>query len=877
MNHPHQHKADLLLKQSQRGESGYLTLFLGAAPGVGKTFAMLQRAHELQKQQLDVVIGYVETHGRAETAQLLQHLTLIPRKNVEYQGRQLEEMDLDAILTRQPRVVLVDELAHSNIPSCRHAKRWQDVNELLDAGIDVFTTINIQHLDSLNDVVQQITGVRVKETVPDALFQRLRDIRLIDLPVNELLERLKQGKVYLPEQAQQALNQFFSVSNLTALRELAMQTVASYVDVEVRENFSIQGQATIAFKNHVLVLLQDPQQAEALVRAGCRMAEHRLAQWNVAVFSDDLKYTEIENALNLTRQLGGMTEILYGQQKVQIVLNYMSNHGMSTLVLKQNPAEQPRFKLNLFERQSLTQLLLKQQVDFEISVVPIAQNQTQRFVFKKTALLITRREAQYVLVSTFLSLFIATIADRYLGIDDLSVIFITAVIWVASQTRLRIAVISAFLFFLAYNFFFIAPRYNLQIWAYQGVFTVLGFFCAALISSRLASRLREQVNALKAANQYNWVMQKLGQQLSTALDFKQVQQIAIENFKQHLKVDAIFHLPLDTDQHSALSLSEKEKISADWSFKNQQASGKFTQTLSQNAWWFLPLLASKQCLGVIGLKFPSQRDILGHEEKSLAEAMVEYISQAAYRTELSKALEIANVESESEKLRAALLSSVSHDLRSPLASMIGSAETLQHYRHAMNEPDQESLLDAIQLEGARLDRYIQNLLDMIRLGHDGLSLIRDWIGIHQLVQSAVSRLQRYLPHLKIEMQLLQHDVDIYVHAALIEQAIFNVLENAAKFSPADLPIRIAVQQLNDKQIEIAISDQGQGIPEEEHERIFDMFYTMQRGDRGQHGTGLGLSIVKAIIGAHMGEIRASSAQYKQGTCIRIVLPIEQGS
>ena len=328
-------------------------------------------------------------------------------------------------------------------------------------------------------------------------------------------------------------------------------------------------------------------------------------------------------------------------------------------------------------------------------------------------------------------------------------------------------------------------------------------------------------------------------------------------------------------ENSQNAINQKDKISADWTFKNHLPSGRFTQTLTKNEWWFLPLLASKQCLGVIGLKFPPTQSILNTEQKQLAETMVEYIAQAISRTQLTKALEIANVNSETEKLRSALLSSVSHDLRSPLASIIGAADTLSNYRHSMDEKDQDDLLEAIHLEGERLDRYIQNLLDMTRLGHEGLSLKRDWIGVDELVGSAVRRLKRYMPQAIINVKMPAESLSLFVHAALIEQAIFNVLENAAKFSPEHQAVIIDVAKFSENEIEIAITDQGQGIPEDERDRIFDMFYTMQRGDRGQYGTGLGLTIVKAIIGAHMGEIVASSAKKNQGTCIRMRLPIQQ--
>lgn len=881
-------KADVLLQQAKRYQSGRLTIFLGAAPGVGKTYAMLVRARDLLQQGQNIVIGYIETHGRIETESLLAGLPIIARKKIAYQGHTLEEMDLDAVLKSAAKMVLVDEFAHSNVPGSRHEKRWQDINELLDAGIDVLTTMNIQHLESLNDVVYQITGIRVKETVPDRVFERIRDIRLIDLPVNELLERLNQGKIYIPEQAQQALHGFFNVSNLSALRELAMQTVASHVDSDVRENFALQGLTPIPLKNHVLVMIDGQGQSEALVRAGCRLAENRLAMWTVVAFLDkyqqDEKYSqripadtqsrEIERALNLCRQLGGRTEVLYGQQHAKTLSEFALERGISTLVLAQT-LQKPYF---YSFKASLIEQILQHYPHFELSILPLQAAQPSIRAERKIHFLLSVKEVILVLMTSIVSISIASLGEKYLGIEELSVVFITAVVFVASKTRMTAAVCSALIFFLAYNFFFISPKYTLQISAHQGVITVLAFLAAALIASRLASRLREQVTALKAANSYNSIMQDLGQKLSSAVNIEQVYAIAQHSLEKNLQAQVLLYFPhqsiiLDTVQ--PIELSDKDKISAEWAISNQQPCGRFTKTLTQSQWWFLPLLASRQCLGVIGLKFNHEMNkILSVEQKRLAETMIEYLAQAISRTQLTKALEIANVTSETEKLRSALLSSVSHDLRSPLASIIGAAETLSNYRHAMDEADQNSLLAAIHLEGERLDRYIQNLLDMTRLGHEGLSLKRDWIGVDELVGSAVRRLKRYLAQVDVEIFIPDEPISLFVHAALIEQAIFNVLENAAKFSPQDEAVEIEVKKLNDACVQISICDHGVGIPEEERNQIFDMFYTMQRGDRGQSGTGLGLTIVKAIIGAHMGQISATAGPNQRGTCIRIVLPIQ---
>lgn len=893
MAHSHDNKADSVLQQLNRYQSGRLTLFLGAAPGVGKTYAMLVRARELIEQRQHVLIAYIETHGRVETEKILQGLPVLPRKQMTYQGHLLEEMDLDAVLLQQPAIVLIDELAHQNIPGSRHEKRWQDINELLDAGIDVFTTMNIQHLESLNDVVFQITGVRVKETVPDLMLQRIRDIRLIDLPVSELLERLHQGKVYVPEQIQPALHGFFNHSHLTALRELAIQTVADHVDVDARENFVLQGQVPIPLNHHILVFIDHLEHAEEIVRVGCRLAEKRAAKWTVVAFThgspsllkqstehaqNNPQQRTLEHAFALARQMGGMTEMLYGQAHAKILQSFAVERGISTLVLAQVDRESrfARSISRLFSRSVLEQLL-QSKVPFEISVFNFSSpiNSAQSIVLAKVHFL-NVKDALLVVNTSLISIFLARLGEFYLGIEELSVIFITAVVFVAARTRMLAAVCAAIILFLAYNFVFIEPRFTLQISARQGVITVLAFLAAALIASRLASRLHEQVIALKAANRYNSIMQDLGLQLSVAVNSNDVLHIAQHSLAKNLDATVWLQLTDDTDisVNNMVEISEKERISATWTLKNQQASGRFTQTLTESEWWFSPLLASKQCLGVLGLQFKMAHR-LSVEQKQLAEAMIDYIAQALLRTQMSKALELAKVTTETEKLRSALLSSVSHDLRSPLAAMIGAAESMIHYRLDLSDQDQNSLLETIQLEGERLDRYIQNLLDMTRLGHEGLSLKRDWVGVDELVGSAVRRLNRYMPKITVHIQMSAKDLSLYVHAALIEQAIFNVLENAAKFSPDGVAVEIDVYTPDLAHIAIAISDQGVGIPEAERQRIFDMFYTMQRGDRGQLGTGLGLTIVKAIIGAHQGEITATAGKNQRGTRICMCLPIQQ--
>lgn len=872
-------KADAWLAHSQREQSGRLTIFLGAAPGVGKTFAMLSRAHELMRQGHHVLVGVVETHGRADTEALIQGLNVVPKKTVEYQDRFLDEMDLDQILKLKPEIVLVDELAHRNVPNSRHEYRWQDVNELLDAGIDVYSTLNIQHLESLNDVVYQITGIRVTETVPDALLKRLKDIRLVDLPVPELLERMNHGKIYLADVATHALQGFFKPANLIALRDLAIQTVAGQVDIDYREKFVAQGQI-IPIQNHVMLAIDGTEFSEDLVRRAHRIAERRNATWSViSIQKSKIENTQsfaVTKAFNLARKLGADTYLLYSNQIAATILQAAYDYGASNILLGKSA------KKSLWQRLSsdhIADQLLEKQHPFEITFVQPLKSKSQEL--KNSLLDMAQSEQKFsvdhkeLLESSFiilLGLMIAAISDRFIGYSDLALIFIVAVLLVAIRAKMLITLASVFICFLLYNYFFIEPRFTFMISAERGVITIITFIISALLVGRLANQLRAQVLSLRAANSASLQLQELERKLSSCVDIQQVLNIA----KQHLEssLNAYVWLRVATQVSGEISvLNEKDQIAADWAQKNAKPCGRFTNTLTQTEWWFNPLNLVESH-GVIAIRFRDHPQALSFELQRLTELMIEDIAQTLSRVQLSLQLENSRVVAETEKLRSALLSSVSHDLRSPLAAMIGSADTLKYYGEQMPEIDRHELLDTIHIEGERLDRYIQNLLDMTRLGHQGLTLSRAWIGVNELITSATERLKRYQPHVSIKTTCAEELPQLYVHPALIEQAIFNVLENAAKFSPDNVPIEVNIQQV-ESYLQIEIEDQGIGIPENEREQIFDMFYTMQRGDRGKTGTGLGLSIVKAIIGAHMGSIEAQSGRHGHGTLIRIRLPLHQ--
>lgn len=873
-------QADALLSNIQRERGGQLKIFLGAAPGVGKTYAMLNAANERRRQGVDVVIGIVETHGRQETEALIAGLEVLPRQTLQYKDRVLTELDLDGLLQRKPALALVDELAHTNAPGSRNLRRFQDIEELLDAGIDVYSTLNIQHLESLNDVVFAVTQVRQRETVPDQVLDRARDIVLVDLPPRELIERLKAGKVYLPEQAQSALGAFFSPSNLTALRELAMQTIADRVELDLKGELKAQRRdAAVALRRRVLVAIDGSENSDYLVRITRRIAERRQAPWVVASVAtgapvDATTRGRLDAAFSLAHRLGAQTVTLRGSNVPDEILAYAANHGVSTIVIGRT-RERPLARM--FNR-TITQQLLTRGAHFELTIIGSPQTRAKsRRALRGNASSLHRDLPAFgfALMVSVIAVLIAGVGHLFLSLHNLSLVFMTAVMVVAVRSRLAVSVFCAVLCFSAYNFFYTEPYFSLAIDSKEDLTTVVLFFIAALICSRLAARLHAQVLMLRAANAHADALNELSRSLNLAADRNQVFQVgarALATIFQGtacvLKAQPGGAMTVVASEPPQASISTLDLAAADWSATNGQPAGRFTDTLSDTPYWFVPF--GRDARGAIGVKFNDP--LLPREKASLATAMIQDISDAAERTELVAALEGARLEGETERLRAALLASISHDLRSPLASMIGSASSLIAYGEKMPKSDHDDLLKTILQEGERLDRYIQNLLDMTRLGHGAMKIERDWVGLDDILSSALSRLRRSHPEVPVQLEL-QKDLHLmHVHPALVEQALYNILENAAKFSPLGASIALHASEQNGTLV-IDISDRGPGIPEDQRARIFDMFYSVSGGDRNLPGTGLGLTICQGLIGAHGGSVSALPGLDGVGTMIRVTLPI----
>lgn len=886
---------DALLAQvaaeEETARRGKLKVFLGAAPGVGKTYAMLNAAREIAKQGIDVVVGLVETHGRSDTLAMAEGLEVLPRRRLEYKGRDLEELDLDALLRRRPQVALVDELAHTNVPGSRHERRYQDIEELLDAGIDVFTTVNVQHLESLNDLVEQVTGVRVRETVPDAFLDRMRDIVLVDLPPRELIERLRQGKVYVPDRARAALDRFFSPSNLAALRELAMHVAADRVDADLRGSLRAHGVAGApALGRRVLVAVDGHQHTEYLVRVARRFAERRQAPWTVAYVETGDHRTDrdaLQAAMQLAQRLGGDTVILRGASVVDEILSYASRQGVGSILIGRTRERPWARMLN----RTVTQQLLDKGARFELTIVntPFARRRSRRLLSEERSRgeRWSERSRELAVASAVIagSVAVAALVDRWLQTPTLGLVLLCGVVIVAVRARPAVAAYSALVGALAYNFFFTEPRFTLRMSSGHDVVAVAAFFVAALVCGRLAARQRDQVVMLRAANQHARALQALGERLAAAADEGQVLAAGAESLASTMACDvAIWRvigrsaaagagLTLASARPASPEVSANDLGAADWVAAHAQPAGRFTNTLSASSWWFVPMVVEGGSLGTVGLRFQPSVTRLDAEQRLLAEAMVQQVALAVDRARLVADLESARVDGETERLRTALLSSVSHDLRSPLASVIGAASSLSAYGDSMPAADRQELLTSIRSEGERLDRYIQNLLDMTRLGSGGLRLERDWVSLDDLLGSARQRLTKLYPEVTVEVRIAPEMPLLSAHGALLEQAFFNVLENAAKFSPPGSPIEVVAERIDGKLV-LDFIDHGPGIPEEERRKIFDLFYSGERGDRrGARGSGLGLTIVRGMVGAHGGRVEAQPGPGGVGTRIRVTLPL----
>jgi two-component system sensor histidine kinase KdpD len=746
---------EALLAEAAREGRGKLKVFLGAAPGVGKTYAMLEDARQRKAEGRDIVVGIVETHGRAETEALLAGLEAMPRRRMPYRGRLIPEMDIDAILARRPALALVDELAHSNVPESRHPKRWQDIEELLDAGIDVYTTLNIQHLESLNDIVVRISGVRVRETIPDKVLELADEIELIDLPPEELISRLRQGKVYVHDQIARAIQNFFSKGNLTALRELAMRVAADRVDAQMTAHMRSHAIAgPWPTNDRILVCVNESPVAKALVRAAKRVAERARLPWIAVHVGTETSETlpeaakdAIAEALRLAESLGAEIVTLNTERHVaRELLEFARTQNVSRIIIGRPRPR--RFPAALF-REAVAAEIIQLADDFEVTIISPEVEDGPRSVIVAPGLSPERDPVAYLWAAAIVAAAggITFAVDRIFPVESLALIFLVAVLVVAIRHGLWPSLFASLLSFLAYNFFFTEPRLTLHIAEREVVLTLLLFLVVAILTGNLASRLRAQAAMQRDVARRTANLYAFSRKIAAAASFDDIVWAAVHHVASTLQCRSLVLAPGEDGSLSIAGgyppedrLDARDWGAARWAWEHGEEAGWGSATLPSSTWLFLPLKTAQGPQALLGVSFEEGRR-LDAEDRRVLDALVDQVAIAIERARLTTDIEESRVLSETERLRAALLSSVSHDLRTPLVSIIGAASSLIEAGDAVGRDGRMQLAETIRDEGERLNRYVQNLLDMTRISYGALPLNKEWVEPRGLVGRAVRQLK----------------------------------------------------------------------------------------------------------------------------------------
>ncbi len=874
---------DELLARVQAEEArqarGTLKIFLGYAAGVGKTYAMLEAAHQRRDEGVDVVIGYVETHGRAETDALVAGLEVIPRRQISYQGAVLPEMDVDAIVARRPRLVLVDELAHTNAPGSRHPKRYLDVEELLDAGIDVYTTMNVQHLESLNDVVAQITGVTVREKVPDSVLDEASAIEVVDLPPPELLQRLKEGKVYVPAQAAQAIQRFFRMGNLTALRELALRRTAERVDEQMRaymQTRAIPGPWPAG--ERLLVCISSGPLSDRLVRTARRLADELKAEW-FAVYVEtpgdaglsQAGRDQVARILQLAEELGARVTTLPGQNVADTILEYARQHNI-TKVIAGKPVH-PRW-LDLL-RGTVVDRLILHSGDIDIYVI---SGEAKSGPPAPRASLRPHRPWQRYLWSLGLVAAASLLSQPIHSLVspvNLVMLYLAAVVIAAVYLGRGPAILTATLSVLVFDFFFVQPRFSFAVSDTEYLLTFSGLFIVGLVVSTLTARSQEQAEAARRREVQAVALYELSRDLAAASALDDILQVVIRHVNETFSREAVILLPVGNELQPRASSAdfvqdENELAVAAWAFKQGQPAGRGTDTLPAATVRYMPLKTARGVVGVLGVRPVDPSAYLAPEQRRLFEAFASQAALAIERAELAEQARQAQLSQAAEELQRALLNSISHDLRTPLVSITGTLTDLEENGTDLDETTRHSLIAMAREEAERLNRLVGNLLDMTRIEAGALRATEEPCDIQEVISAALDRLGSRLEGRPVTVDA--PSVLVPMDFVLMIQVLFNLLDNALKYSPSGTPIDVEAR-VSDGALAISVMDRGFGVPPEDLGRIFDKFYRVHR-PAGVSGTGLGLAICKGIVEAHRGRIWALNRP-GGGTIFTVALPCEQ--
>jgi len=861
-------------EEEKRAKRGRLRIFFGFSAGVGKTYAMLEAARAARSSATDIVVGYIEPHGRVETERLLDGLERLSTLSTHYRGMVREEFDLDAALRRMPTILLVDELAHSNLvggqPAPRHPKRWQDVEELLEAGISVWTTVNVQHLESLNDLITQITGVRQRETLPDHVFDEADELELIDLPPDDLLARLHAGKVYIRDEAANAVERFFRKPNLLALRELALRRVADRVEASARAAAPADAARTRFANDRILVAIGPDAQAEQLVRAGKRIADALDAQWIVVYVETPalLRLSETErnrriDLLRLAESLGAETVTLDGPTAATTLAEYAQTRHATRLIV----GSAKRRGWRTWLRRSTTTELVSRAHDFDVLVIaatPRGGTDPSRTLRNSTAAdvqPIRWDRYAWALTSTLICTAAAFLMYPRFELSNLVMVYLLGVTLAGLRLGRGPAALTALLNVVAFDFFFVPPRFSFAVSDAQYLVTFVVMLTIALVIANLMASVRQQTRVAGARERRTALLYGMSRELAVTRGVGNMARVAVKHVAEvfNCLVTVLLpdgagklHFPHETPLE--VSLRAADLAIAQWVVDHGRRAGLGTDTLPAAPALYLPLGDSRPALGVVAVLPSNPRRVLLPEQRHLLETFAGQISFALERARLAETAESARVAAEGESLRNTLLASISHDLRTPLAILAAAGSTLAEHGAALDPVTRSELARSIESTAREMSDLVSNVLDLTRFEAGEVVLRRDWQALDDLIGTAWQRMDAQLEAYPIELSLPADLPPVYVDAALIVQVFANLFDNIAKYTPAGTRVRVAAAA--EKQfVRVYVDDEGPGLPGGETARLFDKF---QRGtgEGAIAGVGLGLAICRAIIRAHGGSIEA---------------------
>lgn len=842
---------------------GKLKIFLGAAAGVGKTYNMLEAAHARLDEGVDVVAGYVETHHRQDTEELLAGLEVIPARQVKYRGVTLEEMDLDAILARRPELVLVDELAHTNAEGSRHPKRYQDVEEILDQGISVYTALNVQHLESLNDVVAQITGVRVRETVPDRIFEQADDVELIDLPPEELRQRLAEGKVYVPEQSKRAMHEFFRSGNLHALRELALRRTAQQVDREMRAYMVTHGiQGPWPAGDRVLVCLSANRAAERLVRTGRRLATSLDADL-IVLYVETPEHrrlpgpqrSAVTEVLQLAEELDAHTATLAGLDPAQEIIQYIKRHNITKVVLGR-----PLWaRWREVWRGSIIDQVVRACPGVDVHVISTALNPSEVAVKPLVRPRVPGRRWAYVdaVVMVALITLLGRLALSRVDPINLVMLYLLAVVIGGVVGGTGPAALTATLGVLSFDFFLVPPYYTFAVSDTQYLLTFAALLAVALTTGTLTGRIQQQVSLSRDRENETAALFTFSKSLVGVQTLPEIASALVKCVQDSFDREAGVLVPVSGHPEIISSsddfrLDDKEAAAAAWTLQHGQPSGRGESNLPGVEGRYLPLTTGHGTIGVVAIHNPERSAPLTPDRRRLLEAFTAQAAMAMERAQLHEGAQKMQLLAEADRLHTALLNSISHNLRTPLASIIGSLTTLLEEQSLLRAETRQDLVENARDAALDLNRMVTNLLDVTRLESGSLKLIRGWYEPGDVIATAIEQVRSRLSDRRVDVRAPKTLPLLFIDHTLIVQVLANLLENAAKYSPGTSPIEVAAEE-KEGAVEVRVLDRGKGIAPADLERVFEKFYRAGQTEKAD-GVGLGLAICQGIVQLHGGQI-----------------------